>query len=196
MYFPLFFPSQVKHWKGVLDGRWKRKTDLASLEDPVEKVLAERMELCYIQGKRKKGGKVGNSLVPILFTEETIKAITVMLEPLGEKHDDDYVFSSGELYLVGWDTLQAVAKTIIGLEKPKLITPTRTRKFMSTMLQLLDMSDAELTWLTNHFGHTKNVHFQWYRREDATVELTKIAKVLTAVDHGETIQNKKIDALG
>lgn len=154
------------------------------------------MELCYVQGKRKKGGKVGNSLVPILFTEETVSAINLILSPLEDKDDDDYVFASGDLYLAGWDTLQAVAKTIEGLQKPKLITPTRTRKFMSTVLQLLDMSDAELSWITNHFGHTINVHYQWYRREDATVELTKMARVLTAVDDGETIQNKKIDNLG
>ena len=153
------------------------------------------MELCYVQGKRKKGGKAANSLVPILFTEETVRAIKLILSPLDDQDDGDYVFASGDLYLAGWDTLQDIANTIEGLQKPKLITPTRTRKFMSTVLQLLDMSDAELSWVTNHFGHTKGVHFQWYRKEDATVELTKMARVLTAVDDGETIQNKKIDNL-
>ena len=63
------------------------------------------------------------------------------------------------------------------------------------MMQLLDMTDAELTWLTNHMGHSKNVHFAWYRREDTTIELTKVAKVLSAIDEGEDIANKKIDAL-
>ena len=52
------------------------------------------------------------------------------------------------------------------------------------VLQLLDMSDAELTWLMNHFGHT---------RGDSTVELIKVARVLMTVDEGKYIKNKKID---
>lgn len=79
------------------------------------------------------------------------------------------------------------------MEKPKLITPTRTRKHLATTLQLMDMNEAELTWVTNHFGHSKDVHYQWYRQEDATIELTKIAKVLCAVDDGKSVKNKQID---
>ena len=97
--------------------------------------------------------------------------------------------------LKGWDTLQAITKNISNLEKPRLITPTRTRKLLATMLQLLYMNDAELTWPTNHFGHTKDVHMAWYRKEDANVELTKLAKVLMAVDTGKNVKNKKIDNL-
>ena len=55
------------------------------------------------------------------------------------------------------------------------------------------MSQAELTWLTSHMGHTENVHFAWYRQEDSQIELTKVAKVLTAVDNGKNIKNRKID---
>ena len=107
-----------------------------------------------------------------------------------------YLFARGEgqNYLVGWDILQAISKQIV-LKKPKLITPTRTRKWLATMMQLLEMTDAELTWLTNHIGHSKNVHFAWYRTEDTTIELAKVATVLSTIDEGEAIANKKIDAL-
>jgi len=165
------------------------------LDDPVEKILAERLEICYVEGKKKKGSSRKNNLVPILFTEECVSAINIIVK-CTKKHDDDYIFSSGDLYLSGWDTLQGICKKIENLEKPNLINPTRTRKYMSTMLQLLDMSKAELNWVTNHFGHTKNVHFAWYRKEDATIELTKMARVLVAVDSGEKIKNKKIDNVG
>ena len=59
------------------------------------------------------------------------------------------------------------------------------------------MSESELTWVTNHFGHTKKIHRNWYRREDATIELTKIAKVLLVVDSHESrnMQSKRIDDL-
>jgi len=58
------------------------------------------------------------------------------------------------------------------------------------------MSDGELTWVTNHMGHSKNTHFAWYRKESSTIELTKMARVLSAVDKGKSIKNKKIDNLG
>ena len=59
----------------------------------------------------------------------------------------------------------------------------------------MDMNGAELTWLTNHFSHTKHVNFQWYRKEDATLELTKVAKVLMAVDDGQSVKNEMIDQI-
>ena len=40
------------------------------------------------------------------------------------------------------------------LEKLELITSTRIRKHMATVLQLLDMTEAELNWVTDHLRHT------------------------------------------
>lgn len=85
---------------------------------------------------------------------------------MGFDSSSPYVFAAGICYLKGWHTLQGITRKIDNLKKPALITPTRTRKYLATVLQLLDMSRAEITWLTNYFGHTKNVHFAWYRRED------------------------------
>ena len=62
-------------------------------------------------------------------------------------------------------------------------------------MQLLHLSNGELTWLTNHMEHTKDVQIAWYRKEDATIELTKVAKVLSAIDEGEDLINKNIDSL-
>ena len=166
---------------------WKRRTDVQNLEVPVETKLAKRMELCYIEGKKKKK-RAKNALVPILFTEESVVGIRLLLKHrniLCIDPTNKYNFASGDLSLTGWDTLQGITKWITNLKKPKLLTPTRTRKFLAPLLQLMEMNDAELTWLTNHFEHTKDVHFQWYRKEDATLELVKVAKVLVAVDDGQ-----------
>ena len=189
--------STLDHWKGVEDGRWKNQEALKNL-DNVEKQLAKRLQLCYVEGK-KKAKTVKRCLVPILFTDEVVKAIRLLVKyrhlmPIPKTNI--YIFAAGESYLKGWNTLQKITKDIVSLEKPKLITPTRTRKYLATMLQLLDMNDAELTWLTNHFGHSKDVHHQWYRQEESTIELTKVARVLCAVDEGKTIKNKKIDQIG
>lgn len=189
----------LKQWASAEDGCWKKGTEIAKLSDPVEKKLAERLNLCYVPGKKKRGK---SGLVPILFTPELVKSIRILVDTDTRKlasidEDSKYIFAtSGRSRLKGWDVLQAITKQIEGLEKPQLLTPTRTRKYLATMLQLLDMSDAELTWVTNHMGHTKGTHMAWYRKESSTVELTKMAKVLTAVDEGEDMKKKKIDDLG
>lgn len=137
----------------------------------------------------------------MLFTEEVVAAITFLVEyrsVAGISEENNYIFATGTTgqSLKGWDTLQGITKQM-NLEKPKLITPTRTRKSVSTMMQLLDLSDGELTWITNHMGHTKDVQRNWYRKEDSTLELTKVARALMQVDIGsrEDLQNKRIDDL-
>ena len=72
---------------------------------------------------------------------------------------------------------------------------TRIKKKLATTLLLLEMNEAEVTWVTNHLGHSVNVHKQWYQQEESTMELTKVAKVLIAKDDGINFQNKKMDDL-
>ena len=186
-------------WKNVESDIWKKKADIEKLENPVEKVLAKRLKICYIEGKKKKRGSQMKALVPIIFTEEVTSAIQILVKNRSSANisaDKHYVFPSGSglKRIRGWDTLQCIAKKL-PLSKPSLLTPTRTRKFLATTLQLLDLTDGEITWVTNHMGHTRNVHFSWYRREESTIELTKIAKLLLAVDSDESLKNKKIDDL-
>lgn len=146
-------------------------------------------------------GSNAKQLVPILFTTETVKAIKIIVnnrQKKGALVDSDYLFTYGtNNVLRGWDTLQQIVKNI-DMEKPKLVTPTRTRKHVACMMQLLDMTEGELTWLTSHMGHTNNIHKNWYRKEDSTIELTKVARTLMSVDshNREHLQNKKIDELG
>ena len=146
-------------------------------------------------------GSNTKKLVPMLFTEEVVTGITLLVEyrsVAGISKANNYIFACGttDKTLKGWDTLQGITKGL-GMEKPKLITPTRTRKSVSTMMQLLDLSDGELTWITNHMGHTKDVQMNWYRKEDSTLELTKVARALMQVDVGSRgdLQNKRIDDL-
>lgn len=47
-----------KDWKMVQDDRWKRQSDIDELDDPIEIKLAERLKLCYIEGKKKRKGIV------------------------------------------------------------------------------------------------------------------------------------------
>lgn len=102
------------------------------------------------------------ALVPILFTREVVEAIRILLRMRSSSKissENKYIFACGvgNARLRGWDTIQGLTKKM-KLRKPNLVTPTRTRKFLATVLQLVDLSEVELTWITNHLGHTKDVH--------------------------------------
>ena len=154
-----------------------------------------------ISSFNKFPGSRVRGLIPITFTEEVVAGIRLLISnrrEAGVSVDNTYIFASGNLRnrLCGWDAFQSISKNIY-FKKPKLITPTRTRKYLLAILKLLDISESELTWVTNCFGHTKDIHRNWCRKEDATIELTKIAKVLLAVDSDESrnMRSKRIDDL-
>ena len=176
--------------------QWKRNEDIERIKDPVEKLLAERLKIIYVKGKRKRR-------VPILFTEEMQNGINILVHfrgNVGVSSNNDYIFarpSRGSLNPIrGWDAVHDVTKKV-NLKKPNLITSTKIRKQMATVLQLLDMNDCELNWVTDHLGHSGDVHKKWYRQEESTIGLTKVAKLLVAKDKGKDFQNKKMkDVIG
>ena len=68
-----------------------------------------------MEGKKKRAK--GNALVPILFTKEAMDAIDLLIEhrqDMGILPNNEYVFARREEknYMIGWDTLQAIAKQI------------------------------------------------------------------------------------
>ena len=63
---------------------------------------------------------------------------------------------------------------------------------MAIVLQLLDVSNPELAWFTEHLGHTADAHKTWYRQEASAIELTKVAKLLISKDKNVNFKNKKM----
>ena len=53
------------------------------------------------------------------------------------------------------------------------------------MLLVLNMNDNELRLLANHMGHDLIIHTTHYAPQTSLIEKAKIAKVLTAVQHGK-----------
>ena len=41
-----------------------------------------------------------------------------------------------------------------------------------------------MRWLADHIGHNLNVHRNYYRLKDSTVELSKVARLLLVIDEG------------
>ena len=122
------------------------------------------MEFCYIEGKKKKGSK--NALAPILFTKESVVGIRLLLKHktiMGIDQTNKYSFENG------YTTTNQ--NQITNVKRPILLTPTCRIIFLATFLQLIDINDAELTWLTNHLGYRKGTFstVHKYRTEDYTL---------------------------
>ena len=50
--------------------------------------------------------------------------------------------------------------------------------------QLLHLEKGELEWLSNHLGHTLDIHRENYRIHESTIEFVKVSKLLMAIDSG------------
>ena len=64
----------------------------------------------------------------------------------------------------------------------------------------MNLKEGELEWLSNHLGHTIDVHKTSYRLQESTVELAKVSKILLAVDqgkmkslHGKSLEDISLD---
>ncbi|WAR30017.1 hypothetical protein MAR_003585 [Mya arenaria] len=166
----------IKEGKGVLD----EETQSLSVE---EQLLAKSMKLGYVVGKGKRK-------VSILFLPETVRAIDLLIldrPSYFSNKENKYVFGRifkmSKMYLRGSDCVREVGCEA-KLNHTQYITATQMRKYLATMLQLLDMSEPELRWITDHLGHSVDVHKKWYRVSNKAVELTKVASVLVAAESG------------
>ena len=48
----------------------------------------------------------------------------------------------------------------------------------SVSFQLENFDETQYRVLCNHLGHTLKVHERYYRLQDSTIELSKVAKIL------------------
>ncbi|XP_052251835.1 uncharacterized protein LOC127858672 [Dreissena polymorpha] len=150
-----------------------------------ERKLAERLKLGYVKGKGARSKKV-----PIIFPEETVAAIDMLMQ-----HRESFIMNKTNPYIFarlyknslkslrGSDCVREVC-VMAELQHASLVTATQMRKYLATTLQLLDMKETELRWITDHMGHTVDVHKKWYRLSNRAVELTKVASILSATESG------------
>jgi len=100
---------------------------------PMERQLLSRMDLVFIPGKR-------NRRVPILITSDVQKAMDLLVSLRGQcgiEESNPYFFASASTHghLSSWLILNKVAISA-QLEKPKLVTSTRLRKYIATVSQV------------------------------------------------------------
>lgn len=79
---------------------------------------------------------------------------------------------------------------MVDLQHPDVITSTNLRKYVATVSQLIDMDHNELGWLATHLGHDIQIHKQFYRMQESTLEMAVVGNLLMAIDEGRAHQFK------
>ena len=149
--------------------------------------------MVYVRGKRGRQ-------VPVLMNHDEVLAIQSLIqhrESVGVVTTNLYVFAApsrgSKKPLRGNDCMRHVLAKLT-LQAPERIHSNELRKFCATVSQIADLSENDLRWLAEHLGHDLNVHREYYRLKDSTVELSKVSRLLLAIDEGNAgnLMGKKL----
>eukprot|EP00057_Strongylocentrotus_purpuratus_P015041 XP_011669515.1 PREDICTED: uncharacterized protein LOC100890715 isoform X2 [Strongylocentrotus purpuratus] len=170
--------TERPNWNAVGSGIEEVKKSLS----PLEQHLMNDLDMVYTRGKR--GRKV-----PVLIPQDckaTMDKLVAHRHEGGITKDNVYFFARPgcETSLRASDSLQALAEEA-DLMKPHLIRTTKMRKYCGTVSQILNLSESQLDWLADHMGHDIRVHREFYRLNESTIELAKVAKLMIAIDEGK-----------
>lgn len=146
--------------------------------------LSFSLELVYVKGKR--GRQVGVLLSKVEL--EALDALVAKRNYVGVLKDNVFMFAtptrSSKRHIRGNDAMKNIIKSVEGLKFPERIRSTQLRKYCATVSQIADLKEGDLSWLADHMGHNLNIHREFYRLKESTVELTKVARILCAIDEG------------
>ncbi|XP_026187577.1 uncharacterized protein LOC113145275 isoform X2 [Mastacembelus armatus] len=138
-------------------------------------------------------GKRGRK-VAVLLTPAVQKALDLLVskrQECGVPLENTYLFAKPCAFTCyrGSDCLRYFAR-VCGAKGPENLTSTRLCKQTATLCQILNLSNTELDQLADFLGHDIQVHRQFYRLPEGTLQLAKISKVLMALDQGRLAEFK------
>ncbi|CAH1108062.1 unnamed protein product [Psylliodes chrysocephalus] len=165
---------------------WKEQATQETKESltPLETKLAERLIIVEVRGKSHKNPKV-----PILMTTYLKDVIDLLIKSRSQVEinpQNIYVFARTNMSLQslrGYDCLNKFCNET-ELKRPELLTSTKLRKYVATVAQIFNLTENESDWLAKHLGHDIRTHREHYRLHESAVELTKVSRILLAVDSG------------
>lgn len=133
---------------------------LQSLSD-AEKILTKLVKRVTTEGKGEKS-------VPLLIPTDLQNFIRTMRSVRSNFVGDNnkYVFALAmkdrNRFIDGGYAMHKFANRC-GAEHPETLTPTRLRKQIATVLQVLNLSENEKEQIATFMGHTKMTHEKYYR---------------------------------
>uniref|UniRef100_A0A1I8J1L2 C2H2-type domain-containing protein n=2 Tax=Macrostomum lignano TaxID=282301 RepID=A0A1I8J1L2_9PLAT len=178
------FKLRVSAWQKARSCKDVDDTTLSALSE-LEKQMLYRLTIVNVRGKRAQRP------VPLLVSNEIAEIIDELIRTRHHA-SSPYVFcSSGSLgYISPFVARTNVVSSCQGLQFPARLSSTNLRKYIATVSQILEMRENELGWLSNHLGHSLNVHHNFYRLHENTIELAKVGKLLLAIEAGRFDQLK------
>ena len=156
--------------------------EISSSLKPVERELLRRMDMVQIPGKRLNN-------VPILLTPDVKAAMDALLKTrtsVGIPTTNLYFFPSYSKHghLDPCQVIQKIVK-LADVQNPDCMTTTKMRKYVATMMQLMDLTQTEIDWVSNHLGHSLNIHKFFYRQHTSAIEMAKVTRLLLQVEEGQ-----------
>ncbi|XP_038588945.1 uncharacterized protein LOC119914037 [Micropterus salmoides] len=150
---------------------------------PFEKKLCENLIRVEVRGKR--GRKV-----PVLFPTNVRQSVELLIktrEDVEISPSNPYIFArlyyGSQENIRRCDSLKRYADCC-GAEHPENITSTKLRKHVATVSQLLNLQTHELDQLATFMGHDIQVHRDFYRLPEETLQMAKISRLLFALQGG------------
>lgn len=164
------------NWSDVCNAEFKNS--LSSFE----KELASKLTIVQIGGKRDK-------IVNVLLTKEMKDSVDLLLLHRNKfvNSDNPYIFARSNPSIEcirGYECLKNLAHDA-KLIRPEVINATTLRKYVATVCQIFNLTENETDWLARHLGHDIRVHREFYRLHDSSVELTKVSRILLAIEGGK-----------
>ncbi|XP_064619453.1 uncharacterized protein LOC135482903 [Lineus longissimus] len=153
--------------------------DILRSLSPLEKRLLKSLDMVHLPGERDRK-------VPLLLEQEWVKPMQLLVEKRADCGvESEYYFGvpGRKTHLSPWKVLNDAAINA-DCKCPDLISTTRLKKYTSTVTQVLGLKEGELEWLSNHMGHTVDIHRQSYRLHESIIEMAKVSTILLAKDSG------------
>ncbi|KAG5874175.1 hypothetical protein JTB14_011795 [Gonioctena quinquepunctata] len=154
----------------------KTATDFENMLTESGKILYHSLKRVVVRGRRGRG-------VPVLFNRETLQSIELIIS-LRENFKyakNLYLFAlpGSENPIAGTSVMRKHAGKALGdASEATLLTSTKLRKHLATMVQILKMDKNELEQLATFMGHTEKTHAQFYRLPDDIYQTAKVSKLL------------------
>lgn len=138
-----------------------KQDEMLSCLTEFEKTISNSFKRVVVFGK-------GNKPVPILFTKRLEKFTDCLIQVRKSTYivpeTNRYIFANpnSDRWMAGSYILRKLAKDC-GAKHPELLTSTRFRKQIATILQIMSLDKDEMHQIAKFMGHTEKTHMEFYR---------------------------------
>lgn len=150
---------------------------------PFEKKLIETLIRIEVWGE--KGRKV--SVMFPTNVRESMELLIKTRDKVGISQSNPYIFAhlhyGSQEHIRGCDSLKQYALSC-GAKHQENLTSTKLRKHVATISQILNLKTHELDQLATFIGHNIEVHREFYRLPEETLQMAKVSRILFALQGG------------